>query len=430
MQIQKPRGTYDLIPAEVVKRRYVEETARKVFSNFNFNEIRTPTFENTQLFKRGIGEETDIVSKEMYSFNDGEFTLKPEMTASVIRSYLENSLYNESPLQKLFYISNMFRAERPQKGRYREFSQFGAEAIVSGDYSIDVEMITLGDSILKSLGLKDYTITLNTLGTNEERKVYLSKLKEYLKPFESKLSETSKVRLEKNPLRILDTKNPDERKILEGAPVLYDFLSHESKTHFQNILTSLDALKIKYVIDYKLVRGLDYYTLTAFEFISSELGAQSTILGGGRYDVLVEMLGGKPTPAIGFAAGIERILILLEEKEKAGKFTFPEDNKLNLYIVNAGLKDNSKIQKLLLDLRAMGIKCDSDFLSRSVKSQMKESNKYNAEFTMVIGETEVDSQKCRLKRMADGKEIEADLNRIYDDIMLFEELLRKQNPDG
>ncbi len=430
MQIQKPRGTYDLIPAEVVKRRYVEETARKVFSNFNFNEIRTPTFENTQLFKRGIGEETDIVSKEMYSFNDGEFTLKPEMTASVIRSYLENSLYNESPLQKLFYISNMFRAERPQKGRYREFSQFGAEAIGSGDYSIDVEMISLGDSILKALGLKDYTITLNTLGTNEERKAYLSKLKEHLKPFENQLSETSKVRLEKNPLRILDTKNPEERKILEDAPVLYDFLSDESKTHFQNILTSLDALKIKYVVDYKLVRGLDYYTSTAFEFISSELGAQSTILGGGRYDVLVEMLGGKPTPAIGFAAGIERILILLEEKEKAGKFTFPEDNKLNLYIVNAGLKDNSKIQKLLLDLRALGIKCDSDFLSRSVKSQMKESNKYNAEFTMVIGETEVESQKCRLKRMADGKEIEADLNRIYDDIMLFEELLRKQNPNG
>ena len=430
MQIQKPRGTYDLIPADVVKRRYVEETARKVFSNFNFNEIRTPTFENTQLFKRGIGEETDIVSKEMYSFNDGEFTLKPEMTASVIRSYLENSLYNESPLQKLFYISNMFRAERPQKGRYREFSQFGAEAIGSGDYSIDVEMITLGDSILKALGLKDYTITLNTLGTNEERKVYLSKLKEYLKPFEDQLSETSKVRLEKNPLRILDTKNPEERKILEDAPALYDFLTEESKNHFQNILTALDTLKIKYVVDYKLVRGLDYYTSTAFEFISSELGAQSTILGGGRYDVLVEMLGGKPTPAIGFAAGIERILILLEEKAKAGKFTFPEDNKLNLYIVNAGLKDNSKIQKLLLDLRALGIKCDSDFLSRSVKSQMKESNKYNAEFTMVIGETEVESQKCRMKRMADGKEIEADLNRIYDDILLFEELLRKQNPNG
>jgi histidyl-tRNA synthetase len=427
MQIQKPRGTYDLIPAEVNKRRYVEETARKVFSNFNFSEIRTPTFENTQLFKRGIGEETDIVSKEMYSFNDGEFTLKPEMTASVIRSYLENSLYNESPLQKLYYISNMFRAERPQKGRYREFSQFGAEAIGSGDYSIDVEMITLADAILKALGLKDYTITLNTLGTIEERKVYLEKLKEYLKPFESQLSETSKVRLVKNPLRILDTKNPEERKILENSPVLFDYLGEESKTHFQNILSALDALKIKFAVDYKLVRGLDYYTSTAFEFISSELGAQSTILGGGRYDVLVEMLGGKPAPAIGFAAGIERILILLDEKEKAGKFTFPEENKLNLYIVNAGLKDSSKIQKLLLNLRALGIKCDSDFLSRSVKSQMKESNKYNAEYTTVLGDNEMETGKCRLKRMADGKEIEADINRLYDDILLFHELLIKQN---
>jgi histidyl-tRNA synthetase len=426
MQIQKPRGTYDLIPSEVNKRRYVEETARKVFSNFNFSEIRTPTFENTQLFKRGIGEETDIVSKEMYSFNDGEFTLKPEMTASVIRSYLENSLYNESPLQKLYYISNMFRAERPQKGRYREFSQFGAEAIGSGDYSIDVEMIVLADSILKALGLKDYTITLNTLGTIEERKVYLDNLKEFLKPFESQLSETSKVRLEKNPLRILDTKNPEERKILENAPALYDFLSDESKNHFQNILSSLDSLKIKYVVDYKLVRGLDYYTSTAFEFISPDLGAQSTILGGGRYDVLVEMLGGKPTPAIGFAAGIERILILLEEKEKAGKFTFPEEKKLNLYIVNAGLKDTSRIQNILSSLRILGIKCESDFLSRSVKSQMKEANKYNAEYTIVLGENEIASEKCRLKRMADSKEIEADINRIYDDIMLFEELLYKQ----
>ncbi len=427
MQIQKPRGTYDLIPSDVVKRKFVEETARKVFSNFNFNEIRTPTFENTSLFKRGIGEETDIVSKEMYSFNEGEFTLKPEMTASVIRAYLENSLYNESPLQKLYYISNMFRAERPQKGRYREFSQFGAEAIGSGDYSIDVEMITLADSILKSLGLKDYTITLNTLGTIEERKVYLEKLKEYFKPYEGSLSETSKIRLEKNPLRILDTKNPEERKILEGAPILYDYLSDESKNHFQNILTSLDNLKIKYVVDYKLVRGLDYYTSTAFEFISADLGAQSTILGGGRYDVLVEMLGGKPTPAIGFAAGIERILILLEEKAKAGTFNFPNDSRLNLYIVNAGLQDNFKIQKMLLDLRALGIKCDSDFLSRSVKSQMKEANKLGAEYVIVVGETELASLKCKMKRMADSKEIDADLNRLYDDVLLFEEILLKQS---
>lgn len=427
MQIQKPRGTYDIVPSEINKRRYVEDTARKIFSFFNFSEIRTPTFENTQLFKRGIGEETDIVSKEMYSFNDGEFTLKPEMTASVIRSYLENSLFNESPLQKLFYISNMFRAERPQKGRYREFSQFGAEAIGSADYTIDVEVITLADSILKSLGITDYTIKLNTLGTNEERKIYLEKLKEYFKRYESSLSETSKIRLEKNPLRILDTKNPEEIKLLENSPVLYDYLTDETKTHFQNILVSLDSMKIKYEIDRKLVRGLDYYTNTAFEFISNELGAQSAILGGGRYDVLVEMLGGKPTPAIGFAAGIERILILLEEKEKTGKQIFPADARLNLYIVNAGLNDKSKIQNLLLELRAAGIKCDSDFLARSVKAQMKEANKLNAEFTVVLGENEIASQKVRLKRMSDGKEIEAELHRISDDIFLFEEMLNKQS---
>lgn len=429
MQIQKPRGTYDIIPSEINKRKYVEDTAKKVFSNFNFSEIRTPTFENTQLFKRGIGEETDIVSKEMYSFSDGEFTLKPEMTASVIRAYLENSLYNEAPLQKLFYISNMFRAERPQKGRFREFSQFGAEAIGSGDYTIDVEIITLADAILKALGVNEFTIKLNTLGTIEERKVYLDELRKYFKQYESALSETSKVRLEKNPLRILDTKNPEEIKLLENAPVLYDFLNDETKTHFQNVLSSLDALNIKYEVDYKLVRGLDYYSHTTFEFISTALGAQSAILGGGRYDLLVEMLGGKPAPAIGFATGIERILILLEEKAKEKHFTFPEEPRLNLYIVNAGLKDTAKIQKLLLSLRAAGIKCESDFLSRSVKSQMKEANKLNAEYTIVIGENEIGTGKGKLKRMSDGKEISAELGRIYDDIMLFEEISNKQNAD-
>ncbi|MBS1514385.1 MAG: histidine--tRNA ligase [Bacteroidetes bacterium] len=429
MQIQKPRGTYDIIPSEINKRKYVEDTAKKVFSNFNFSEIRTPTFENTQLFKRGIGEETDIVSKEMYSFSDGEFTLKPEMTASVIRAYLENSLYNEAPLQKLFYISNMFRAERPQKGRFREFSQFGAEAIGSGDYTIDVEIIALADAILKALGVTEFTIKLNTLGTIEERKVYLDELRKYFKQHEPVLSETSKVRLEKNPLRILDTKNPEEIKLLENAPVLYDFLNDATKTHFQNVLSSLDALNIKYEVDYKLVRGLDYYSHTTFEFISTALGAQSAILGGGRYDLLVEMLGGKPAPAIGFAAGIERILILLEEKAKEKHFTFPEEPRLNLYIVNAGLKDNTKIQKLLLSLRAAGIKCESDFLSRSVKSQMKEANKLNAEYTIVIGESEIETGKGKLKRMSDGKEISAELGRIYDDIMLFEEISNKQNAD-
>jgi len=427
MAIQKPRGTYDILPSEVNKRRYIEDTARKVLSNFNFSEIRTPTFEKTELFKRGIGEETDIVSKEMYSFSDGEFTLKPEMTASVIRAYLENSLYNESPLQKLYYISNMYRAERPQKGRYREFSQFGAEIIGSSDYSVDVETITLADSLLKAIGVREYTIKLNTLGTLAERKVYIEKLKEYLSQYESNLSETSKVRLVKNPLRILDTKNPEEIKILENAPVLYDYLTDESKANFDKILNSLNALKISYEVDYKLVRGLDYYTSTAFEFVSTSLGAQGTILGGGRYDVLVEMLGGKPTPAIGFAAGIERIEILLEKEIEDKKFTYPAESRLNLFIVNAGLADNSRIQKLLLDLRAQGIKCDSDFLARSVKSQMKEANRLNAEYIIVIGGEEIESGNVKMKRMADGKEITADLNRIYDDIMLFEEILLKQS---
>jgi histidyl-tRNA synthetase len=420
--IQKPRGTYDIIPSEVNKRRFIEETARKIFANFNFSEIRTPTFESTQLFKRSIGEETDIVSKEMYSFNDGEFTLKPEMTASVIRSYLENSLYNEFPLQKLYYISNMFRAERPQKGRYREFSQFGAEAIGSGDYSIDVEMISLADAILKALGLKNYAIKLNTLGTIEERKIYLYELKKYMMSYESSLSETSKVRLEKNPLRILDTKNPEEIKILEDAPKLYDFLTDNTKIDFVNVVTALSNMGIETIADTNLVRGLDYYTSTTFEFISNDLGAQSAILGGGRYDVLVEMLGGKPTPAIGFAAGIERIEILLNEQ----KINFPEKERLNLYIVNAGVEDSYNIQILLNKIRSENIKCESDFLKRSVKAQMKEANRLNAEYVIVVGNAELESNQGKLKRMSDGKEITADLDRIYSDIVLFEELLIKQ----
>jgi histidyl-tRNA synthetase len=401
MLIQKPKGTYDLLPAKAFQRTFLENKLRNIFSSFNYKEIRTPTFEKTSLFKRGIGEETDIVSKEMYLFNEDEFALKPEMTASVVRAYLENSMFNESPLQKLFYISNMFRRERPQAGRFREHSQFGAEVIGSEDYLTDVEIILLADSILKEFNIKNVLIKINTLGALREREIYLNEFKEYLSKYVPELSKDSQRRFEKNPLRILDTKDDKDIQILKDAPILYEYLNEETKKKFENILSALKSLDIKYEIDYKLVRGIDYYTSTAFEFISDALGSQNTLLGGGRYDLLVEELGGKPAPAIGFGAGIERLMMILE----TNRFEFPKDEEIKLYIVTIGEDSKAYSLKLINELRKSGIKCETDFLNRSVKSQMKEANKLNAEFVLVLGEEELKSNSGKLKKMADSSEI-------------------------
>lgn len=402
MLIQKPKGTYDILPEKAFQRKFLENKIREIFNNFNYEEIRTPTFEKTILFKRGIGEETDIVSKEMYSFNKDEFTLKPEMTAPVIRAYLENSLFNESPLKKLFYICNLFRRERPQAGRFREFSQFGAEAIGSGDYLIDSEMIALADVTLKNLGIKNYTIKINTIGTISEREQYLKELKNYLTKYLKELSADNQRRFIINPLRILDTKDSNDLKILEDSPIMYEYLSESTKRNFENTLDSLKSQGIEYKTDYRLVRGIDYYTSTVFEFTSETLGAQNSLLGGGRYDMLVNQLGGKPTPAIGFAAGTERLMTLLEQNN----FEFPDQKPIKLYLVTMG--DNSKKLSLTIlnDLRNSGIRCETDFLSRSIKSQMKEANKMNAEYVVVIGEDELTSGCVKLKKMSDGAETE------------------------
>lgn len=402
MFIQKPKGTYDLLPEKAIQRTFLEENLRTVFTSFNFSEIRTPTFEKTSLFKRGIGEETDIVSKEMYSFNEDEFTLKPEMTAPVIRAYLENSMFNDSPLQKLFYISNMFRRERPQAGRFREFSQFGAEAIGSNDFLVDVEMISLGDAILKSLNVKDVVIKINTIGTLPERESFISNLKKYLTGHFDQLSDDSRRRFDKNPLRILDSKNPKDIEILKNSPLLYEFLEDKTKMNFEKILNALKDLKINYEVDYKLVRGIDYYTSTTFEFISNALGSQNTLIGGGRYDLLVEQLGGKPTPAIGFAAGFERLQMILESQN----YNFPKEAELALYIATMG--DESKLQsiKLINELRSIGIRCETDHLNRSVKSQMKEANRQGARYVLVLGDNELKSNSGKLKKMSDSTEIE------------------------
>ena len=384
----------DILPENAVKRV--------------FQEIRTPSFEMTSLFKRSIGEETDIVSKEMYSFNNDKYTLKPEMTAPVIRAYIENSLFSQSPINKLFYIAKMYRHENPQAGRYREFTQFGAEAIGSSDFTIDAEMISLSVRILNEFGIKDIVTKINTIGTIEERKEYIAKLKDYLNKYYKDLSNDSKRRLETNPLRILDSKLDFEIEILSGAPILFDFLNESSKEHFNKVLEALTGFGIKYEVDYKLVRGFDYYTSTTFEVISNDLGAQNAVLGGGRYDTLVEQLGGNPTAAIGFASGVERLMMLLEKLD----FKFPEPVKLKLYIVTIGEEAKKFAANKLFDLRKKNIRCDTDYLNRSVKAQMREANKLNSEFTLVLGENEIKSGQVQLKKMIDGEIINVELNNF------------------
>ena len=403
MSIQKLKGTYDIFPDEVRKRQFIFREIRMILDRYNYSEILTPVFEKTELFVRGIGEETDIVSKEMYTFNDGEFTLRPEMTAPVIRSYLENSLYNESPLKKLYYICNMFRRERPQKGRYREFWQFGVEAIGSSDFLMDAEIIAISMEILKHFGIKNLVTKVNTIGSVKERANFLAKLQEYMNKYKSELSLDSQRRLEKNPLRLLDTKNEKEIEILQEAPILYDYLEQETKDNFKKLLLSLDSLKIRYEVDHSLVRGFDYYTATTFEVLSDSLGAQNAILGGGRYDLLVEQLGGKPTPAIGFACGIERLMMMMDS-EADGGYKYPDENRLMLYIATYGDEAKEKAIGILQQLRDKGYKCDTDFLSRSIKSQMKEANRLNAEYVIVLGEDELKENKAIIKRMADGAE--------------------------
>lgn len=410
MKIQKPKGTLDLLPDFAYKRKYIENKLGRIANLFNYREIRTPTFEKTELFKRSIGEETDVVSKEMYSFSNNEYTLKPEMTAPVIRSYIENNLNNESPIQKLYYISNMYRHERPQSGRYREFSQFGVEAIGSDDYLVDAELISLGAYMLNEFGINNVKIKINTIGTVKEREKYLESLKNYLNSHFNKLSADSKRRFESNPLRILDSKDKNDIDILLNAPVLYEYLNNDTKEHFINVLNTLKSLGINFEVDYKLVRGFDYYTSTTFEVVSEDLGSQNAIFGGGRYDKLVEQLGGSSTPAIGFACGLERLTMILEKNN----YQFPGKKNVQFYFVTIGKESRDFTLKTMYELRKNGIKCETDFLNRSVKSQMKEANKMKAKYVVVLGEDELKNKKAKIKGMENSDETAFELDKIIE----------------
>ena len=408
--IRAIKGTQDILPEESMKWQSLENKIRKISGYYGYQEIRTPAFEKTKLFSRSVGEETDIVSKEMYSWIDqgGEnLTLKPELTAPVARAFIQHNLGRISPINKLYYIDALFRRERPQKGRYRQFHQFGVEAFGSEHPEIDAEIIALAISIFKSLGLEGLELNLNSIGSFECRKNYRIALQEYLKPHFTNLTETSQKRFKNNPLRILDTKAPDEIKILEDAPNISNYWTDEDKAHFNEVIEYLEILKIEYELMPRLVRGLDYYTRTTFEITSLELGAQNAICGGGRYDGLTEMLGGKPTPGIGFAAGMERILLAMKDSQF-------NKNKVQIYIVGLGENTRRTVVKLAQDLRNQNLTTEFDVLRRSLKAQLREANKMSVKYAIIIGDEELESNQLEVKNFSTGNQQKVELSKIVE----------------
>ena len=402
------KGTHDILPEDSVRWQELERVIYDVAASYGYNEIRTPIFENTNLFSRSIGEYTDIVSKEMYSWEDrsgGSLTLRPELTAPVARAYIQHNLGSKSPLQRMYYIGPLFRRERPQKGRQRQFHQFGIEAFGSEFPEQDAEIIAVGNTIFSELGLKDISLKLNSLGSSTCRNKYTKALKDYLTPHKDSLSATSQKRLESNPLRILETKNPEEQKLIADAPSITDFWTADDKEHFSTVQNLLNGLNIPYELDHQMVRGLDYYTRTTFEFISGNLGAQDAICGGGRYDGLVETLGGKSTPAIGFAAGMERILLSMD----IGK----DDAKINtVYLIN--LVESASGQALFIanELRELGCYVIMDTLRRSLKAQLRDANRIGAVKAVIIGEDELKNKTVQIKDLSSGEQEEIVMNDL------------------
>ena len=412
-KIQSIKGTHDILPNESEKWKDLEDIIYKTCDLFGFKEIRTPIFEKTNLFLRGIGEVTDIVSKEMYSWQDRDgsnLTLRPELTASVVRSYIQHNLQNQSSSQRLFYMGPLFRRERPQKGRQRQFHQFGVEAFGSENPEQDVEIISIAWHLLSLLGISNKVqLKINSIGSNECRKNYRKALLDFIKPHFNLLSEVSKVRFEKNPLRILDTKDPEERKVLSNAPKISDYYTNEDKTHFQTILEFLGCLNIPYNIDLGLVRGLDYYTRTVFEFTSNSLGAQDALLGGGRYDNLVQDLGGKVVPGIGFAAGIERLLLILE----AEKYNFKKHTP-DIYFICIEQNAIQVMLSLSKKLREKNYIVVFDLLRRSLKAQMREANKFKVRYVIIIGEEELAHKKVTIKDLQKKAQYSYNQSDLFD----------------
>lgn len=403
------KGTKDVLPKDVHKNQYIEATALDIASKFGYKEIRTPVFEHTELFQRGVGDTTDVVQKEMYTFDDKggrSITLRPEGTSGAVRSYLENGLCNEALPQKVCYLTSCYRYEKPQAGRLREFHQFGVECFGSASPLADAEIIALAKSLFDTLDVKDLSLEINSIGCPTCRAEYHKALKEYFSSRKDELCDTCKSRLDRNPMRILDCKSPICHEIAEGAPVVIDYLCDECKEHFENVQKYLKAQNIEYTINPQIVRGLDYYTKTVFEFVSNSIGAQGTVCGGGRYDGLVEELGGQHTPSLGCAIGIERLMLLME----AQGCEFPEAEKPDLFIVALGEKATLKAVEIAKDMREEGFSALLDLNQRSVRAQMKYADKLGAKFNVVIGDNEVEAKTAKLKNMQTGEETEINLD--------------------
>lgn len=426
MKLQKPKGTQDILPADSAKWQYVENVARETFKKYNYGEIRTPMFEHYEVISRSVGDTTDIVTKEMYDFHDKgdrHITLRPEGTAPVVRSYVENKLFApevQKPV-KVYYIGSMFRYERPQAGRLREFHQLGVECFGSKNPATDVETIAMAYQLFNTLGIKDVTLHLNSLGNTESRLAYRQALIDYLTPMRESLSKDSQRRLDENPLRVLDSKEKEDKVAVENAPSILDYLDEESQAHFDEVRAMLDSLNIPYVIDTNMVRGLDYYNHTIFEFITTIDKSELTICAGGRYDSLVEYFGGPETAGFGFGLGLERLLLVLDKQG----IELPVEESLDVYIAVLGSGANGKALELVQAIRYQGFKAERDYLGRKIKAQFKSADTFKAKTVITLGESEVESGQVNVKNNATREEVTVSFEELTKNFAVVLEQLEK-----
>ncbi len=426
MKLQKPKGTQDILPADSAKWQYVENVARETFKKYNYGEIRTPMFEHYEVISRSVGDTTDIVTKEMYDFHDKgdrHITLRPEGTAPVVRSYVENKLFApevQKPV-KVYYIGSMFRYERPQAGRLREFHQLGVECFGSKNPATDVETIAMAYQLFNTLGIKEVTLHLNSLGNTESRLAYRQALIDYLTPMRDTLSKDSQRRLDENPLRVLDSKEKEDKVAVENAPSILDYLDDESQAHFDEVRTMLDSLNIPYVIDTNMVRGLDYYNHTIFEFITTIDKSELTICAGGRYDSLVEYFGGPETAGFGFGLGLERLLLVLDKQG----IELPVEESLDVYIAVLGSGANGKALELVQAIRYQGFKAERDYLGRKIKAQFKSADTFKAKTVITLGESEVESGQVNVKNNATREEVTVSFEELTKNFAAVLEQLEK-----
>lgn len=426
MKLQKPKGTQDILPADSAKWQYVENVARETFKKYNYGEIRTPMFEHYEVISRSVGDTTDIVTKEMYDFHDkGErhITLRPEGTAPVVRSYVENKLFApevQKPV-KVYYIGSMFRYERPQAGRLREFHQLGVECFGSKNPATDVETIAMAYQLFNTLGIKDVTLHLNSLGNTESRLAYRQALIDYLTPMRESLSKDSQRRLDENPLRVLDSKEKKDKLAVENAPSILDYQDEESQAHFDEVRTMLESLNIPYVIDTNMVRGLDYYNHTIFEFITTIDKSELTICAGGRYDSLVEYFGGPETAGFGFGLGLERLLLVLDKQG----ITLPVEEGLDVYIAVLGSEANGKALELAQAIRHQGFKAERDYLGRKIKAQFKSADAFKAKTVITLGESELESGQVSVKNNTTREEVTVSFEELTENFAAVLDQLEK-----